>query len=121
MKTTSQIHNVAVNREKLSMNVAQAVLDNNYTKPLCISELTPWKESLFCDEFYKDYVYLLNSSLISIDDFPTYDVNLSSDSAIDSDIASILTRLHQIGYVPDTFVTLSEHIFDALNTVKYTQ
>lgn len=114
----SKIYNIAVNRVKLSTNVAQAVLSNNFTKPLCISELTPWKKSQFCDEFYRDYVSLANSSNISINDFPVNDVNLSTESAIDSDIASILTHLHQIGYVPDTFVTLSEYTFDALNTVS---
>lgn len=108
-----------MNTNDLSLKVATAVLDHNYTRPLCISELTPWKQSQYCEHFYDDFIKIAAERNITVDKIPILNVNISTDSSMDLEVAAILTRLSNAGSSPDTYVTMSQYTFETLNSVSF--
>ncbi|KAF1804896.1 hypothetical protein FB192DRAFT_1053619 [Mucor lusitanicus] len=114
--TSAKIHNIALDTLDLSRNVAEAVVKDNYTRPLCISEITPWKQSGFCDRFYLEYTSLAAQRNMTVDRLPSFNVNISTDSSMDLEVAAILARLAASDSSPDTYVTMSEYTFETLNS-----
>lgn len=94
------------------------MLNDNYTRPLCIAEITPWKQSGYCDRFYQEFTLLAAQRNITVDRLPPFNVNISTDSSMDLEIAAILARLAETGSSPDTYVTMSEYTFETLNAVS---
>ena len=107
-----------MNAADLSLKVAAAVLDHNYTRPLCIAELTPWKQSRYCDYFYNDFNTIAAERNITVDKIPAFNLNISTESSMDLEVAAILARLANAGSSPDTYVTMSEYTFETLNAVS---
>ncbi|CAO3617380.1 unnamed protein product [Mucor fragilis] len=114
--TSAKIHNIALDTLDLSRNVAEAVVNDNYSRPLCIAEITPWKQSGYCDRFYKEFASLAAQRNMTVDRFPPFNVNISTDSSMDLEVAAILARLAETGSSPDTYVTMSEYTFETLNS-----
>ncbi|CEP15224.1 hypothetical protein [Parasitella parasitica] len=113
-----QLQKTALDTGDLSLKVAKAVLDNNFTRPLCIAELTPWKQSGYCNRFYNEFSSMATERNIQVEQLPVSNINISTDSSMDLEIAVILARLEEKGFSPDAYVTMSEYTFETLNAVS---
>jgi hypothetical protein len=117
--TCRKIFNVALDSSLLSRKIAETVASYNQTRPFCISERTPWRESKFCNNFYREFNNILGINDSENDFNFIKKINISSDSSMDLELALILSNLSKSDTRLDSYVTLSEHSFNILHSVSY--
>ncbi|KAI9499446.1 hypothetical protein BDB00DRAFT_866325 [Zychaea mexicana] len=114
--TDSQNTNILTDSITLANSVAQNLALDNFKKPVCFSAHTPWKKSHLCEGIYLAYRSAIGnaSDIPSLEDFQ-HSLNLSTLATMEIDFQEAVDSLQQRGYDPDVYVTLSEHVFSALD------
>ncbi|KAF7727728.1 hypothetical protein EC973_007187 [Apophysomyces ossiformis] len=106
---------VKLDKASLAKSVAQAVASDKITSPICIAEYNGKNNQEFCDLFYaaleeKMHGHMPGRNLV------IHSIRLSTSEAMDHEFRDILMTLEKKNYVPDAYITLSEYVFDIINT-----
>lgn len=107
--------NVGMDILELAKSIASTVIQDGNTKPICISDRTATATSPFCHYFYKEFSG--GAELPTLTQV-VHSVNISFPGAMENEFLTILTKLNDDGYKPDSFITFSEHVFNIINNVS---
>ncbi|KAI8379101.1 uncharacterized protein BYT42DRAFT_313184 [Radiomyces spectabilis] len=113
--TYPNVFNHRADAGRLAREVARAVVRDRHQRPLCFSEETPWRASYFCELFYREYSRIPGAANVSIQQV-VHKINISTSSAMDTELAVIMSNMYEQNYYPDAFITFSEFIFNIINS-----
>lgn len=113
------LSNVALDMVGLSRSIANRVVADGYSRPLCITERSMGVQSSFCQYFYEAYQELHGNNAMVKAEQVVQSVNLSYPGAMENEFMAILRRLYEDGaYEPDSYITFSEYVFSIINSVS---
>ncbi|EPB87482.1 RGC/RGC protein kinase [Mucor circinelloides 1006PhL] len=116
-RTYPDLSNVALDMVGLSRSIANRVVADGYSRPLCITERSIDVQSSFCQYFYEAYQELHGNNAIVKAEQVVQSVNLSYPGAMENEFMAILRRLYEDGaYEPDSYITFSEYVFSIINS-----
>ena len=110
---------VITDLDELAESIAQQLIVDKASKPVCFGSRTPWRSSPLCEKIYYQWRSLQgNLSVIPRLTYVSHSINLSGITGMEIELQTITGELRKSGYSPDVYITLSEHIFSALNYVS---
>jgi hypothetical protein len=102
----------------LARSIAETIIQDEKTKPICITERSATISSPFCRYFYQAYQELRGNQAPLLEDLVVQSVNMSFPGAMEKEFLSVIQNLNDRGYEPDSYITFSEHVFTIINNVS---
>lgn len=104
---------------ELSRSIADRVVADGKSRPVCITERSTDKHSPFCQYFYEAYQELHGNNALIKQEQVVQSVNVSYPGAMENEFMAILRRLYEDGaYEPDSYIAFSEYVFSIINSVS---
>lgn len=114
------LSNVALDMIELSKSIAERVVIDGNSRPVCITERSTEVSSPFCQYFYEAFQELHGNNAIPKSNQVVQSVNVSYPGAMENEFMAIIRRLYEDGsYEPDSFITFSEYVFEIINSVSF--
>lgn len=111
------LSNVGVNISHLAQSIAESVISDDRKQPLCLADMSLGSKSDFCNLFYDAYKsrvsYPPDSNNI------IHYINYTYPGAMEAEFLQIENTLRKKNYIPDSFITISERIFNVINNVIF--
>jgi hypothetical protein len=93
-------------------------MQDEKTRPICITERSATMSSPFCRYFYQAYQELRGNRAPLQEEQVVQSVNMSFPGAMEKEFLSIVQNLNDRDYDPDSYITFSEHVFTIINNVS---
>lgn len=105
---------------ELSKSIAERIVLDGNSRPVCITERSIEVSSPFCQHFYEAFQELQGNNAIPKLNQVVQFVNVSYPGAMENEFMEITQRIYKNGsYEPDSFITFSEYIFEIINSVSF--
>ncbi|KAI8391178.1 uncharacterized protein BYT42DRAFT_602084 [Radiomyces spectabilis] len=109
--------NVALDLAGLADSMASAAATDHVKYPMCLSEHTHHHAGTFCGAFYKKFSNLTGKSSPP-KHHVVHSLNISTVESMDAEFQNIIDGLTARNYTPDAYITISEYIFNIIDTRK---